>query len=412
MGMKRLLLIIVLIGILTACSVQGETAAISGIDANVAITPTKPFSGVSATPTPEIILPTNTAVPTVSFTATVWETEPITAVLTYHQFAQNHAEKSTSLKVRLEDFENQLQSMYDAGFSLVTLEDWLAGNITVPEGRRPLILSMDDAYFNNQISLDENGEIMADTGIGVLWNFYQTHPDFGHSMALFINLGDKLYADPDDPGWEMQLAEAIAWGMDRDVMPYNHFYTHPKLDITSGANILWELEHNDVYLRELLTMAGREDLIPELRNILALTYGIWPQIGSIPTMLSYTTPEGIPVEAVMEIDPIHLEKYMQPPWSPDYNLLYMPRHVASPQSIVFLVENAEKFPQAQVCELEGLPMSAAEGPAALVEVLGAFAAEAGCPSGSYVIEGTAYRVDVEAETAEVLEITTEVVFEY
>ena len=37
-------------------------------------------------------------------TATVWEQDPFTVVLTYHQFAANHAKKSTALKVRFEDF--------------------------------------------------------------------------------------------------------------------------------------------------------------------------------------------------------------------------------------------------------------------------------------------------------------------
>ena len=69
---------------------------------------------------------------------------PFTVVLTYHQFAANHAKQSTSLKVRFEDFENQLIQLYNAGFSLVRFEDWLAGNIVVPPGRRPLILSLDE----------------------------------------------------------------------------------------------------------------------------------------------------------------------------------------------------------------------------------------------------------------------------
>ncbi len=47
-------------------------------------------------------------------------------------------------------------------------------------------------------------------------------------------------------------------------MPYNHFYTHPMLDLTNAQGILWELEMNDKYLRDLLRMADREDLIPRV----------------------------------------------------------------------------------------------------------------------------------------------------
>jgi hypothetical protein len=343
-------------------------------------------TSVSPTPTP---LPTETArptlVPSTPLTATVWEQDPFTVVLTYHQFAANHAERSTALKVRFEDFEAQLNQLYDAGFSLVTLEDWMAGQIVIPEGRRPLILSLDDLYFNNQIRLDESGEPIAESGLGILWRFYQEHPDFGYSAALFVNLGNKLYGNPDDPDWEMQLAEMIAWGIDHDLVPYNHFYTHPQLHISDAQAILWELEMNDNYLRELLTLAGREDLIPGLENMIALTYGVWPQPGDIDDMLAYTNPEGDPVRMVAEIDLVYQEKYLPAPYDPDYDPFRLPRHVASPLAIDFLVEQAEKFPVAQFCDL-------GDDPEGLSDFIASTAVDRGCPDGVYIAAGLLVRV--------------------
>lgn len=365
---------------------------------------------LSPTPSPTL-MPTSLPYQTTELTATVWESEPYTVNMTYHQFAANTAERSTGLKVRMADFEFQLNQLYDAGFSLISLEDWMAGNIVVPEGRRPLLMSIDDCYFNNQIRLDEDGVPRLDTGIGILWAFYQVHPDFGFSVALYANLGDKLYADPDDPTWQIQLAETIVWGIDHGAVPYNHFYTHPQLDHSGGDAILWEARQNDVYLRELLVMAEREDLIPSLRNILALTYGVWPKYYNIPTMLSYVNPEGVPVEAVMEIDPISLEKYLMPPWSPEYDLLRMPRHVAAPSSINFLVERSEQFPAAQECVLKGIPVDAVGDREQLAGYIGESAAQAGCPSGDYIVGGYAFRVDVVDGAAIPLDIQTELVFE-
>ncbi len=351
---------------------------------------------------------TPTMVPSTQVTATVWESDPYIVILTYHQFAADIAKQSTGLKVRFEDFEHQLNQIYDAGFSLVPLEDWLAGRMVVPEGRRPLILSLDDLYFNNQIRLNENGNPRGDTGLGILWHFYQEHPDFGYSAALFVNLGNKLYANPDDPGWEMELARTIAWGMDHDLMPYNHFYTHPRLDWSDGTTILWEAEMNDLYLRDLLRMAGREDLIPRLGNILALTYGVWPKRGDVDTMLSYVNPEGEPVQAVMEIDLISLEKYLFPPYAPDFNRYHLPRHVASPSAVDFLVANAEKFPRAHVCDLGLVP----DAVLAQAETLAGFVAEEaslrGCSDGVYVVEGLQegeiFLFRVEGGGAEILEL--------
>jgi hypothetical protein len=314
--------------------------------------------------------------------------------MTYHQFAENHAERSSALKVRFEDFEHQLNQMYDAGFSLISLEDWMAGNMVVPEGRRPLILSMDDLYFNNQIRLGEDGQPLPDTGFGILWAFYQEHPDFGFSCASFANLGNKLYADPTKDTWEMELAEAIVWGIDHNLMPYNHLYTHPQLARSEPGAILWEAEMNDLYLRKLITMAEREDLIPGLENILALTYGVWPRGNGVNTMLGYTNPEGEPVKAVMEIDPISNGVNQPPVYADDYDPLKMMRHTASPSAIDYLVEHAEDYPRAQVCDLGLVPNRLLDDTEGLGEFVAQTAETNGCADGAYVVNGNVFRVEM------------------
>jgi hypothetical protein len=339
-------------------------------------------------------LPSLTLEPSTALSATVWTTDPWVSILTYHQFAGNHAERSTGLKVRFEDFEAQLNMLYDAGFSLIRLEDWMEGNMVVPEGRRPLILSMDDLYFNNQLRLDENGEPLPETGIGILWNFYQEHPDFGFSCALFINLGNKLYADPSTSTWEMELAEAVVWGIDHDLMPYNHFYTHPQLDLSEPGAILWEAEENDIYLRELISMAGREDLIPELDNILALTYGVWPIGNGVNVMLSYTNPEGEPVRGVVEIGPISVTDNQPPVYAPEYDPLRINRHVASPSSIDYLVAHAEDYPRAQVCDLGMVPDWLLFDSESLSQYVLETATTNNCADGVYVVNQMLFRISM------------------
>ena len=382
---------LIVIFLLGACSNAADNAGISPLPTHTIVLPS-PTLTPQPTFTPSPLPPTPTPEPTTAVEATVWTEDPFAPILTYHQFAANHAKKSTGLKVRFEDFEIQLNQLYDAGFSLISLEDWMAGNLVVPAGRRPLVFSMDDLYFNNQLRLDENGDPLPETGLGILWSFYQQHPDFGYSGALFVNLGDKLYANPDDPTWELQLAEAIAWGIDHEMIPYNHFYTHPLLDKCNGQTILWEAEMNDVYLRELLRMAGRTDLIPRLGNIIALTYGIWPKGNDANTMLSYVNPEGMPVQAVMEIDSAYLDKYMPAPYDPNYDVLHLQRQVGSPEGVDFIVSNAEKFPTAQTCSLGNIPETKLEDGAFMMEQILA-ASQQGCPDGVYVVRGMLFRLE-------------------
>jgi hypothetical protein len=326
--------------------------------------------------------------------ATVWTETPNVPILTYHQFAPNYAEVSTAVKTRLEDFRAHLQSLYDHGYSLVPLEAWLEGDLSTAEGRRPLIFTMDDLFFNNQIRLDQNGNPSEETGLGILWHFAQEHPDFGFHAALFPNLGDKLYADPDDLGWEMELAQTIAWCTEHGAIPYNHFYTHPRLDETPTRWIVWQMETNDAYLRELLQMAGREDLIPKLGNILALPFGIWPQSPiAIDAMLEYATPEGKPVQAVMEVDYVYRPKFLPPPYSDSFDPHHVPRIVATQAAIDYLVENKRNFPQAVRCDLGRHPVEAFTSEASLRNVLSQGIRESDCPDGIYAVEGMIFQVE-------------------
>jgi hypothetical protein len=128
-------------------------------------------------------------------------------------------------------------------------------------------------------------------------------------------------------------------------------------------------------------------------------------------MLSYVNPEGEPVQAVMEIDRISLEMYLLPPYAPAFNRYHLPRHVASPSAVDFLVANAEKFPRAQICDLGEVPDSILTEAEPLAEYVGEQASLRDCPTGVYVIEPPVsqevFLFQVGSGQAEILELVTE-----
>jgi len=327
----------------------------------------------------------------VHLVATVWEEEPRLPILNYHQFSPESARFSTAMKTRLPDLQAHLQSLYDSGYSLVSLEDWLKGDLRAPEGRRPLIITMDDLFYNNQLLLTEDGDPDPSTGIGVLWEFSQTHPDFGFQLALFATLGDKLYANPSFPTWEDKLGEAIAWGFDHGAITYNHFYTHPHLDQIEPRHIVWNARKNDEYLRSLLEQVGREDIIPSLSNIFALPYSVWPTkpIG-IQLLLAYENPEGLPLQAVMESDFISRAKFLPPPYAADFDPWHILRIIADHNAIDYLVENSGQFPTAVHCEFENLDQTRIEDRAFLAGEIRQALKERRCPEGVYSLGGKVY----------------------
>ncbi|MFN3741883.1 MAG: polysaccharide deacetylase family protein [Anaerolineales bacterium] len=345
----------------------------------------------SPTPLPPSPTPTSTPtpIPTTSLTALVWTSDPQVPILTYHQFADDIAKRSSPVKVRKSDFRAELESLYAAGYSLVSLREWLNGQWLVPPGRRPLILSMDDLFYNNQIGLTPEGEPHPNTGIGILWQFYKEHPDFGFHLALFANLGDKLYADPGKPDWEMKLAQTIVWCLEHGAEIYNHTYTHADLSQSDATAIRFELSQNDQYLRQLLEKAGRSDLASTLGNMLALPYGKEPPgLNERKVIYNYTNPEGRRLEAVFYIDFIIRPGYFEPA-SPTFDPLHIPRIVATQEAVRVLSENAASFPAPLSCEIS-IEVARQNDAERIEERIRQAIQDGHCPDGRYFVAGLSF----------------------
>jgi hypothetical protein len=337
------------------------------------VTPTvKPSPTPAPSSTP---LPTAT-IPTTYLKSTVWSKDPLVPALLYHRFMADSFSHSTRTKTRLADFKNDLQRLYDAGYSLISTEDWLAGIINVPVGRRPLIITLDDLFFADQVFINPDNQPSTSSGIGVLWEFSQNHPDFGFAADIFFNLGDKHYGNvPSGPyflegeGWEDQLGRVIAWCIEHNVRPYNHFYTHPRLDWTKDDGVQPELAQNDKALRKYLKRIKREDLIDKIGNLPALPYSLWPESPNGKNIIKkYINPEGKPVAGIYEAGYHYDPHFIQASYSPELDIYHLPRMAALPAAIDFLVDQKEQIPVASACELGPVPAGSQPSQAALLSL--------------------------------------------
>jgi hypothetical protein len=334
----------------------------------------------------------------IQFKATLWKELPQVPILMYHRFFPQPGSVSYAYTTSLTDFEGHLNALYDAGYSLISLADWLRGEINLPKGRRPLIITIDDLFYGDQISLNDNGEPAQYSGIGVLWQFYQDHPDFNFHAALFFNLGDKLYANEYangvftvGDGWREDRAEAIAWCIKNGATPYNHFYHHPFLNTLSPSEILFELEENDRVLREDLKLIDKKHLAKSLPNIVALPYVVWPATeAGTQVIFDYHTPEGAPLAGIMEGDYAGGSLFFASPFADDFDPFHVPRISVSWTAINNIVARAHEVPKAQKCDLgmfaNGSNTTPGEIAAAILEKV-----ETGvCSEGYYSVNGWAF----------------------
>lgn len=363
--------------------------------AQIEPTPT-PFSPVEPIPTAP---PTRLHPDLQDVTATIWPGDPQAPVLLYHHFIPDSA-PANDTHIHLSEFRSELQTLYADGYSLVPLGDWLRGDVHVAAGRRPLILTIDDLFFADQIYLLPDGTPAPSTGIGILWQFSQEHPDFGFAVALFANLGDKAYPNfiqgnggtRVGSGWQDSLARTIVWCIDHGAIPYNHFFHHPYLDRLSPERITAEAQDNDLKLKALLQLAGRPDLLDRVDNILALPYGHWPATPEgVKAVVDYRSPQGKPVIGIVEVGGIYAGHYLQPVYSPQFDPHHIPRMVGSSLAMGYLTHYQDRFPAGQQMDLGSLDLSQLKTAAAVQTSLAGACRLRACPDGVYSLLGSIYR---------------------
>ena len=341
---------------------------------------------------PVQVLPNSTPSP-VRVKATVFQDLPEVPILMYHRFNPNSGARSEQYKVTLTDLDAHIAALYDAGYSLVSLEDWLRGEIILPDGRKPLIITIDDLFYADQISLDPNGDPATYSGIGRIWQFYQEHPDFNFHLALFYNFGDKGFANRYEngafyieQGWEMDRAKAIAWGIQNGAVPYNHFYNHPNLKYLSPEEVLWHLEENEAALEEALNLVGESALIENLSNILALPYVVWPETDEGKQVLyNYRSPNGAPVSAILEANDGADVRPLPAPFAETFDPQHVKRLNAVQEAVDAIVVAAEEIPSAQSCDLGELPPEFLSIPSKIKLAILQQIRQGNCTSGYYTV---------------------------
>lgn len=338
-------------------------------------------------------LPSSTPTPMpITLDAIVWVSDPVIPILNYHRFTPNVRDTTSGMVCYLGDLKADLQTFYDSGYSLISLDDLLDGNIRVPAGRRPLILTIDDAYFANQFSLNDQGEVSDFSAVGTIYEFSQEHPDFSFEIAMFGNFGDKHYGNLftgtwwyEAKGWQQALTQTIIWGIEHHVYPYNHTFHHPHLDQVAAEFIHPQLAMNDEKVRAYLAIAGHPEYATLLSNYIALPFGSWPVSDEgIEQLTSYLDPEGRAVRAIFEAGYEYAPAFAAAPFSDAFDPMHLPRMAAIPSVIKLVTKNSSTYPSAESCQLI-LRSGVANNDSILAAIQESISCGE-CPVGVYILE--------------------------
>ncbi len=163
-------------------------------------------------------------------------------VVMYHGIMNN-----PPYHVTKDEFREDLQYMYDHGYRLITLDEFLSGKINVPIGTTPIHLTFDDG-LNTTFALKEvDGELVVDenTAIGIIEDFVKEHPDFGKAASLYFHDTTENF---EGAGTDK---ERFDWLLEHGYELGNHTATHDNLSTLSKENCLKEIGSVEEYVLSL-----------------------------------------------------------------------------------------------------------------------------------------------------------------
>jgi peptidoglycan/xylan/chitin deacetylase (PgdA/CDA1 family) len=102
-----------------------------------------------------------------------------------------------------ENFKRDLTRLWERGYRLVALTDYLDGKMTLPAGTSPVILTFDDSSPGQFRYIQRGGDWVIDPecGLGILEAFAREHPGFGRAATFYVlpgaNPPNRLFNQPD-----------------------------------------------------------------------------------------------------------------------------------------------------------------------------------------------------------------------
>lgn len=201
-----------------------------------------------------------TTIPEVDYNAIKANENGQVMLLMYHGIGKEEAEWVRTP----ENFRKDLETLYQKGYRLITLKDYLENNIKVEAGYTPYVMTFDDGLQNQFNIIEENGEKKIDPNcaVGIIEEFKKKYPDFGQGGSFFV-----YYSNPFRQ--KELIKEKYDFLIKNGYEIGNHTYTHENLGAESVEGVQKALALNVKYTLEYLP--GYDVFA------LALPYGIAPK---------------------------------------------------------------------------------------------------------------------------------------
>ncbi len=181
-------------------------------------------------------------------------------VLEWHAIQDTNGRWSNSL----ETFRAQLAEVHARGYRPISLDEFIDGDVDLPAGLSPVLLTFDDSY-KEHFFFGDDGEPHPDSVVGILQAMHAEDPTW-RPLATFAFYWPYPFRETDRELIERKLRWLVDNGFDLS----NHTYNHDNLRDMADDEVVENLARAE---RELAEVVGEDH---RLRSI-TLTQGIWPR---------------------------------------------------------------------------------------------------------------------------------------
>ncbi|MGN6361889.1 MAG: polysaccharide deacetylase family protein [Thermomicrobiales bacterium] len=202
-------------------------------------------------------------------------------VLMYHTFLPNAP--GDVYNRTPDEFRQDLEYLYEHGYYLTPMHDLLTGNIDIPAGKSPVVLTFDDSpesQYRLLINPDGSTTIDPNCAVGIIEDIYHRHPDFGRAGAFYV-LPILPFGDQADENHQRQfIQQKLEWLVANGYEIGNHTLHHANLGQMNNTQIMQEIAGGDDGIHKYLPNYNIETM--------ALPYGVYPPHGDTTLLKGFT----------------------------------------------------------------------------------------------------------------------------
>jgi peptidoglycan/xylan/chitin deacetylase (PgdA/CDA1 family) len=188
-------------------------------------------------------------------------------------------------------FRRDLELLYARGYRPISVAQLVDGDIRLPAGLSPVVITFDDASPSQFRYIEREGRLDIDptSAVGIWMDFHREHPDWG-KKAVFCMLsgaeagrsffGDKEKYDNQKAAWRMKKVRFLA---QQGFELCNHTLWHANLSKYSDAEVQEQIARGVMAI---------DSAVPGYRvRTFALPLGAWPRNRDLAHRGSWTDPK-------------------------------------------------------------------------------------------------------------------------